>query len=116
MNLNSEITHLARALKAPRISAAAATLASRAREEGMRLWQRACRLEQQGDRRLDTYIEQTLLPAHNRGARRTPHRPYREAGHTLRKQMKTMPSRDPNDPGSRRLRYCRYADDCLQPR
>jgi DNA replication protein DnaC len=34
MNLNSESTHLARALKAPRISAAAATLASRAREEG----------------------------------------------------------------------------------
>ena len=26
--------------------------------------------------------------------------------------MKTMPSRDPADPGYRRLRYCRYADDC----
>lgn len=24
-----------------------------------------------------------------------------------------MPSRDPNDPGYRRLRYCRYADDWL---
>ena len=78
--------------------------------------------------RLDKFIEQALLPAHNRGARRTPYRPYMrlwqrawrleqrgdwEAGHALRKQMKTMPSRDPNDPGYRRLRYCRYADDWL---
>jgi group II intron reverse transcriptase/maturase len=78
--------------------------------------------------RLDKFIEQTLLPAHNRGARRTPYRPYmrlwqrafrldqrgkREAGRALRKQMKTMPSRDPGDPGYRRLRYCRYADDWL---
>lgn len=76
--------------------------------------------------RLDSYIERTLLPAHNRGARRTPYRPYmrlwqrawrqeqqgdQEAGRRLRKQMQTMPSRDPNDPGYRRLRYCRYADD-----
>nr|WP_237703062.1 reverse transcriptase/maturase family protein [Candidatus Protofrankia datiscae] len=78
--------------------------------------------------RLDRFIEQTLLPAHNRGARRTPYRPYmrlwqrafrleeaedREAGLALRKQMKTMPSRDPDDPTYRRLRYCRYADDWL---
>jgi hypothetical protein len=27
--------------------------------------------------------------------------------------MKTLPSRDPHDPGYRRLRYCRYADDWL---
>src|SRR4051794_4285042 len=52
----------------------------------MRLWQRACRLEQQGDR---------------------------QGGLALRRQMKTMPSRDPNDPGYRRLHYCRYADDWL---
>jgi hypothetical protein len=78
--------------------------------------------------RLDQHIEQTLLPGHNRGARRTPYRPYmrlwqrawrleqrgdREAGRVLREQMKTMPSRDPDDPGYRRLRYCRYADDCV---
>jgi len=78
--------------------------------------------------RLDQFIEQTLLPAHNRGARRTPYRPYmrlwqgawrleqrgdREAGRVLREQMKTMPSRDPDDPGYRRLHYCRYADDWL---
>jgi hypothetical protein len=29
----------------------------------------------------------------------------------LRRQMKAMPSRDPADPGYRRLKYCRYADD-----
>ena len=52
----------------------------------MRLWQQACRLEQRGDR---------------------------EAGALLRKQMKTLPSRDPADPGYRLLRYCRYADDWL---
>jgi len=50
----------------------------------MRLWQRAWRLEQRGER---------------------------EAGRMLRRQMKAMPSRDPADPGYRRLRYCRYADD-----
>jgi hypothetical protein len=50
----------------------------------MRLWQQAWRLEQRGER---------------------------EAGRMLRRQMKTMPSRDPADPGYRRLRYCRYADD-----
>jgi len=77
--------------------------------------------------RLDKFIEQTLLPAYNRGERRTPYRPYmrlwqrafrlerqgeREAGHALRKQMQAMPSRDPGDPGYRRLHYCRYADLC----
>jgi group II intron reverse transcriptase/maturase len=78
--------------------------------------------------RLDTYIEQTLLPTYNQGDRRTPFRPYmrlwrrawereqrgdRAGGRQLRRQMKTMPSRDPHDPGYRRLRYCRYADDWL---
>jgi group II intron reverse transcriptase/maturase len=78
--------------------------------------------------RLDEFIEKTLLPAYNRGDRRTANRPYmllwqrafrlekkgeREAGRALRKQMKTMPSRDPDDPDYRRLRYCRYADDWL---
>ena len=29
----------------------------------------------------------------------------------LRKQLQKLPSRDPNDPGYRRLRYVRYADD-----
>ena len=59
--------------------------------------------------RLDSFIERTLLPACNRGARRTPYLPYArlwqrayglkakgewEAVRKLRKQMKTMPSRD----------------------
>ena len=78
--------------------------------------------------RLDTYIERALLPAYNQGDRRIPFRPYmrlwrrawereqcgdRAGGRQLRGQMKTMPSRDPHDPGYRRLRYCRYADDWL---
>jgi group II intron reverse transcriptase/maturase len=78
--------------------------------------------------RLDKHIEQALLPAYNRGTRRAANRPYArlwqracrleqrgevEAGRMLRKQMKTMPSRDPGDPGYRRLTYCRYADDWL---
>jgi len=78
--------------------------------------------------RFDQYMEKILLPAHNRGARRTAYRPYMrlwqravrleqkgevEAGRALRRQMKTMPSRDPDDPGYRRLTYCRYADDWL---
>ncbi|MFF7883252.1 reverse transcriptase domain-containing protein [Streptomyces sp. NPDC020794] len=78
--------------------------------------------------RLDKYIETNLLPAYNRGTRRKTNRPYArlwqrafrleqqgdlEAGRALRKQMKTMPSRDPNDPDYRRLNYCRYADDWL---
>ena len=78
--------------------------------------------------RLDTYIERALLPAYNQGDRRTPFRPYmrlwrrawerercgdRAGGRQLRRQMQTMPSRDPHDPGYRRLRYCRYADDWL---
>ncbi|MEV6350213.1 hypothetical protein [Actinoplanes sp. NPDC051851] len=31
----------------------------------------------------------------------------------LRQQMRSLPSADPNDPGYRRLRYVRYADDHL---
>jgi group II intron reverse transcriptase/maturase len=78
--------------------------------------------------RLDTYIETVLLPAYNRGARRKPYRPYmrmykaiarleqqgeREQARALRRQLQQLPSRDPDDPGFRRLRYIRYADDWL---
>ena len=31
----------------------------------------------------------------------------------MRKQQRSLPSVDPRDPGYRRLRYCRYADDTL---
>ena len=76
--------------------------------------------------RLDRYVEQVLVPAHTRGeARRGNNRhqtlkvraryweqkgDHRQA-HELRKEMRSMPSGDPNDPGFRRLRYVRYADD-----
>ena len=35
-----------------------------------------------------------------------------QPGNLLR-QMRPLPSGDPMDPGYRRLRYCRYADDQL---
>jgi group II intron reverse transcriptase/maturase len=78
--------------------------------------------------RLDKHIQANLLPVYNRGRRRRPYRPYMrlwqqacrleqqgdwKAGRKLRRQIKTMTSRDPHDPGYRRLHYCRYADDWL---
>jgi hypothetical protein len=35
------------------------------------------------------------------------------AAREWRKQQRSLPSKDPRDPGYRRLRYCRYADDTL---
>ena len=76
--------------------------------------------------RLDKFVENVLIPAHTRGTDRRPNREYtrlsdrmkyhRKVGHhssavELRKQMQQLPSRDPNDPDYRRLRYVRYADD-----
>jgi hypothetical protein len=78
--------------------------------------------------RLDTFVEQTLLPAYNRGDRRRRNRAYeivgdqiakatrhgdRMAVRALRRQRRRLPSQDPHDPGYRRLRYARYADDWL---
>jgi group II intron reverse transcriptase/maturase len=78
--------------------------------------------------RLDSYIETELLPAHNHGNQRTTHRPYmrmwrsiarleqkghREQAGKLRRELQRLPSRDPDDPRFRRLRYVRYADDWL---
>ena len=79
--------------------------------------------------RLDTFVETTLLPAYNRGARaerqpgvhaRSTTRPARPGATgtgsphaALRRQMQRLPSVDPADPGYRRLRYVRYADDLL---
>jgi hypothetical protein len=40
-------------------------------------------------------------------------RGLRTVARELRKQQRTIPSKDPYDPGYRRLRYCRYADDTL---
>jgi group II intron reverse transcriptase/maturase len=78
--------------------------------------------------RLDRFVEQTLFPVYNHGARRKPHPEYHTLTHraqylrrkgqyekaeALRKQYQTLPSIDPNDPDYRRLRYVRYADDFL---
>src|SRR5574342_315347 len=78
--------------------------------------------------RLDSFVEQTLLPAYNRGERRRPNRAYeivenqiaratrhgdRHVARTLRRQLRRLPSQDPADPAYRRLRYRRYADDWL---
>jgi group II intron reverse transcriptase/maturase len=78
--------------------------------------------------RLDRYVEDTLLPAYNRGNRRKINPAYqrlqcaaREArkqekekqARQLRREMQSVPSLDPYDPDYRRLRYLRYADDWL---
>jgi group II intron reverse transcriptase/maturase len=78
--------------------------------------------------RMDKYVEKTLLPVYNMGDQRKPHRPYmrmhkaiwkmerngqRKEARPMRRQLQQLPSRDPNDPGFRRLHYVRYADDWL---
>src|SRR3954465_10677466 len=78
--------------------------------------------------RLDQHVEQRLLPEHNCGRGRRTNRAYRvtepaiarakghrdgEAVRALTLQRRTLPSQDPDDPGYRRLRYVRYADDWL---
>jgi acyl dehydratase len=78
--------------------------------------------------RLDQFIETELLPACNRGGKRKTFVPYMrtwrsmrsaeregrdDQARTLRRELLHLPSRDPNDPRHRRLRYCRYADDWI---
>jgi hypothetical protein len=78
--------------------------------------------------RLDTFVEQTLLPEYNRGDRRRRNRAYevvddqiakarrqgdRQTARTLVQRRRRLPSQDPNDPAYRRLRYVRYCDDWL---
>ena len=78
--------------------------------------------------KLDDFVERELIPQYTRGARRADNPAYRrverslgrarrrgdraEARH-LTRLMRTLPSTDPMDPGYRRLRYIRYADDHL---
>jgi hypothetical protein len=50
-------------------------------------------------------LKARLADARNRGDHATAHK--------LRKQLRSLPSVDPSDPGYRRLRYVRYADDIL---
>ena len=76
--------------------------------------------------RLDKFVENVLIPAHTRGTARRRNPAYIRLSNRvkyhkskgrhvlalqLRKQMQQLPSRDPHDPGYRRLRYVRYADD-----
>jgi len=78
--------------------------------------------------RLDQFVEQTLLPAYNRGTSKADNPEYlrlenrmlkrkrrgkRAEAEQLRKQLQRLPCRVPDDPAYRRLRYVRYADDFL---
>jgi group II intron reverse transcriptase/maturase len=78
--------------------------------------------------RLDKFVETVLLPEYTRGVLRSPnpeynrvrsalHRARKRGDHAtvraLRKQQRSLPTADPCDPGYRRLRYVRYADDIL---
>src|SRR5450755_2880958 len=78
--------------------------------------------------KLDEFIEQELIPQYTRGALRKGNPEYerikarlrqarkhgdRAEARELGKQMRSLPSSDPMDPGYRRLRYLRYADDHL---
>jgi group II intron reverse transcriptase/maturase len=78
--------------------------------------------------RLDRYVEDELLPRYNRGTERRLNSAYNKVSGRakylaktgrkaeaarLRKLRRTLPSIDPDDPGYRRLRYLRYADDFL---
>jgi group II intron reverse transcriptase/maturase len=75
---------------------------------------------------LDNFVETVLIPEYTRGKHRA-YNPARDAvrkaagrarkrgdhaeARKLRKQMRGLPDGNPQDPGYRRLRYCRYADD-----
>ena len=78
--------------------------------------------------KLDEFVEQELIPQYTRGALRAANPAYRQVDALLRRarrrgdraearrlalEMRTLPSTDPMDPGYRRLRYMRYADDHL---
>ncbi|WP_276617412.1 reverse transcriptase/maturase family protein [Nonomuraea zeae] len=78
--------------------------------------------------KLDQFVETVLIPQHTKGVSRRPNPAYEETRHPLRqaqrrgdrttvrelrRQRRRLPSRDPHDPGYRRLRYSRYTDDHL---
>jgi hypothetical protein len=78
--------------------------------------------------RLDRFVETVLIPEYTRGEIRAFNPEYkrvqqqivrarrrgdRDTVRQLRKQLRGLPSVDPQDPGYRRLRYLRYADDTL---
>lgn len=76
--------------------------------------------------KLDEFVETVLIPQHTRGPGRKANPAYsavkrelaqarrrgdRAAARDLRRRMRNLPSKDLRDPGYRRLRYVRYADD-----
>jgi group II intron reverse transcriptase/maturase len=76
--------------------------------------------------KLDKFVEQELIPQYTRGARRKSNPEYhrkaarlkyarrtgnRATARSLAKDLRALPYGDPMDPGYRRLRYIRYADD-----
>ncbi|WP_030574523.1 reverse transcriptase/maturase family protein [Streptomyces aureocirculatus] len=78
--------------------------------------------------KMDEYVEKVLIPEYTRGRARKQSREFHKVWYAiqcarkrddrttvrrLRKQLHSMPSGDPRDPGYRRLRYVRYADDTL---
>jgi group II intron reverse transcriptase/maturase len=78
--------------------------------------------------KLDAYVESVLMPKYTRGKRRKANPEYqrkvywierarqrddRATVRRLRRELRELPARDPNDPNYRRLSYSRYADDHL---
>jgi group II intron reverse transcriptase/maturase len=78
--------------------------------------------------KLDQFVTEVLMPEYNKGWRRSTNPAYdrasyrlriarrrgdREAATAARAEMLSLPRCDPEDPGYRRLRYVRYADDHL---
>src|SRR5258707_13152589 len=78
--------------------------------------------------RMDKFAETVLIPEYTRGDHRAMSPAYRKVSKAieracragerpalrqLRKQRRGLPAGDPQDPGYRRLRYGRYADDHL---
>ena len=78
--------------------------------------------------KLDEFAETVLIPQYTRGGRRKENPEYGKAHYRLtqarrkgdraeareyQRQARALPFGDPDDPGYRRLRYSRYADDHL---
>jgi group II intron reverse transcriptase/maturase len=78
--------------------------------------------------KLDDFVETVLIPEYTRGRLRAKNPEYRAVEReivkarrrgdraevrSLYRRLHSLPSQDPRDPGYRRLRYCRYADDTL---
>jgi group II intron reverse transcriptase/maturase len=76
--------------------------------------------------KLDKFVERELIPQYTRGTRRRDNPEHhgtagrladarrhgdRAAARDLARQLRSLPSKDPADPGYRRLKYLRYADD-----